>query len=81
MEDFRASKKFQDEKANFAIAAYKEVVKDAKDKVSAQCAGLDLGFLDEFFALEEDKDGTDAPQDAPTLAATNASEGASASAT
>lgn len=62
---FEASKGFLDKKANFMVAAYEEGVKDAREKVTAQCPSLDLGFLDELFASKKGKIMVNAPKDVP----------------
>lgn len=91
MEDFQVSKEFQNEKADFATTTYEEGVKDARDKVTEQCVGLDLSILNEFLASEEgefrantSKDALDsvttyASENAPNLTMTDASKEAPAS--
>lgn len=48
MENFWASTKFKDKKADFVIATYKEPVKDSRDMVTTQCPILDLDFWMSF---------------------------------
>lgn len=75
VKDFWVSKEFQDEKANFAITAYEEAMKDAQGKVIIWCPILDLGFLDKLLAPKEGKVVIDASKDVPILAMADVSRG------
>lgn len=68
--DFWAFEEFKDEKADFAIAAYKEAVKDTKDKVITWYLRLDPNFLNKLLMLEEGEDATNTSMDAPAPIAT-----------
>lgn len=54
IEDFQASTSFEDEKANFVVTAYKEAIKNTKDKVMACYPEIDSSFLDELLDLVKD---------------------------
>lgn len=72
VEELWASEEFQDEKVNFIIAAYKEVVKGAQQKAASWYAELDLDFIDEILAPGEGKVMMDASKDIPVSTTANA---------
>lgn len=63
VKDFWAFIEFEDEKVDFVVAAYKEAIKNTKDKVLTCCPGIDPCFLDELLAFGEDSTAMDTPLD------------------
>lgn len=53
VEDFRTSMELEDEKADFAVATFKEAIRLFMDKVMARCPGVYPSFLDELLVPGE----------------------------